>query len=405
MLPAAHRKGTDLPEENGFRHQRYSAAAPAAPYEIVCPSAPSPVDSPEFANTLRTAAEQFHRAGVAAIYLIHGTLAGTDAHGWTGQLQRFLPGLGRTLRQQQKRLVDSFVGEMGNYTRDFARRFETAINEPNQTAIPVRLFLWSSENNHIGRAHAAIRLIDELATLEFTSDQRLLLWGHSHAGNVLALMTNLLAGNQATRSQFFAATRDCPVKTDLGEDLRELSRRIADRLMQNEKSPLAASLDVVTLGTPIRYGWDANGCANLLHFVNHRSAHGLPDYQARVPQTFDEIRRASQGDYGDYIQQTFVAGTNFPPNLLNWRARRADRQLHKLLESEHRKRDLWERIKVGPRVAADGKTLLVDYAHGDPEGARQLAGHGVYTTLPWLPFHTEEIVKCFYSHTHPTASD
>lgn len=404
MLPRTER-GLALPKENGFRHQRYSSAVPAAPYEILRPGARSPVDSPKFGGALRTAAEQFRRAGVAAVYLIHGTLAGTDAHGWTGQLQRLLPGLGRKLRQQQKRLVDSVVGDVGNYTGDFARRFEAAINEPDQTAIPVRLFIWSSENNHIGRAHAAIRLIDELVTAEFTSAQRLLLCGHSHAGNVLALMTNLLAGNQATRSQFFAATRVCPVKTEVDEDLRELSRRIEDRLMRNEKSPLAASLDVVTFGTPIRYGWDTGGCANLLHFVNHRSAPGLPDYQACVPQTLDEIRRAAQGEYGDYIQQTFVAGTNFPPNLLNWRARRADRQLHKLLESEHRKRDLWERIKAGLRVAADGTTLLVDYAQGDPAGARQLAGHGVYTTLPWLPFHAQEIANRFYSHTHITAGE
>jgi hypothetical protein len=409
VLPVARGKENELPKKNCFRHQRYSAAVPDAPYEIVCPSAPPPVDSPEFADALRTAGERFRRAGVAAIYLIHGTFAGTGA--WTGQLQRLLPGLGRTLRQQEKRLVDSFVGEMGNYTGDFARRFEAAINEPSQTSnavqtsIPVRRFLWSSENNHIGRAHAAIRLIDELDTAEITPDQRLLLCGHSHAGNVLALMTNLLAGNQATRSQFLAAARGCPVKTDLDEDLRELSRRIEDRLMQDEKSPLAASLDVVTLGTPIRYGWDTNGCANLLHFMNHRPASGLPDYQARVPQTLEEFRRAAQGDFGDYVQQTFVAGTNLPPNFLNWRARRADRQLHKLLESEHQKRDLWERLNAGPRVAADGTTLLVDYAHGDPEGARQLAGHGVYTMLRWLPFHTQQIAKRFYSHAHPTASE
>ncbi len=389
-------KGTELPKDNGFRHQPYSAATPTAAYELLCPSAPPAVDSPEFRHALETTGAQLRRAGVAAVYLIHGTLAGTDAHGWTGQLQRVLPSLGLTLRRQQKRLVDSIVGEVGNYTGDFARRFEAAINESNEAKIPVRLFLWSSENNHIGRAHAAIRLIDELTTAKSEPDQRILICGHSHAGNVLALMTNVLAGNQAARARFFAAARGHSVQSELNEDLAELARRIEDQLIRNDKPPLAASLDLVTFGTPIRYGWDVDGYANLLHFVNHRPAAGLPEYQARVPQTFDEMRRAAQGDYGDYIQQTFVAGTDLLPNLLNWRARRADRELHQLLEPGHRKRDLWERIKVGPRVAADGTTLLVDYTHGDPQGARQLAGHGVYTTIRWLPFHAREIAARFY---------
>ncbi len=71
--------------------------------------------------------------------------------------------------------------------------------------IPVRLFNWSSENHHIGRADGAIRLLDELASLKLQPTQRVLLFGHSHAGNVFALMTNLLCGDRRAIRRFFAA--------------------------------------------------------------------------------------------------------------------------------------------------------------------------------------------------------
>ena len=60
--------------------------------------------------------------------------------------------------------------------------------------IKVDRFDWSSGNDHLARAEAAVKLFNRLADLPIDlATERLLLWGHSHAGNVFALLTNLLA--------------------------------------------------------------------------------------------------------------------------------------------------------------------------------------------------------------------
>jgi len=69
-------------------------------------------------------------------------------------------------------------------------------------------------------------------------------------------------------------------------------------------------LDVVTLGTPVRYGWDADGYGNLLHFIHHRPDDGLPDDRAPFLPSAEDILQAKQGDC---VQQLGIAGTNFTP--------------------------------------------------------------------------------------------
>jgi len=142
---------------------------------------------------------------VVAVYLVHGTFVGPDALGVLAELARVFPKASNAVRRLIKRAVNKITGEAGNYTRSYARLFESAINRPDQPGIPVHLFNWSSENHHIGRADGAVRLINELASLELKPGQRVLLWGHSHAGNVFALMTNLLAGHAEAVESFFKA--------------------------------------------------------------------------------------------------------------------------------------------------------------------------------------------------------
>lgn len=75
-------------------------------------------------------------------------------------------------------------------------------------------------------------------------------------------------------------------------------------------------LDVVTLGTPVRYGWDADGYGNLLHFIHHRPVDGLPDDRAPFLPSAEDILQAKQGDC---VQQLGIAGTNFTPPAWAWR--------------------------------------------------------------------------------------
>jgi len=334
------------------------------------------------------------RANVAAVYLAHGTFVGSDALGVLSELARVFPSASASVRQVIKRIVDKVAGEVGNYTPGFARCFEESIQQPGQPRIPVRLFNWSSENHHLGRADGAVRLINELVSRRFQPPQRVLLFGHSHAGNVFALMSNLLGADRQAVDRFFDAAAiyyrwpvvgcvDIPVWNRVRE------------LLAAETPPLAGvPLDMVTFGTPIRYGWDARGYAQLLHFIHHRPAEGLPEYRAPFPPKVEDIMAAADGDY---VQQLGIAGTNVMPSVFSWRAWMADSRLHRLLQDETGLSSAAERFKAGTIVPDEGTSLLVDY--GRPEGsiAEHLAGHAVYTRKEWLLFHAEEVARRFYA--------
>ncbi|MEX0714130.1 MAG: hypothetical protein WD278_17480 [Pirellulales bacterium] len=341
---------------------------------------------------MRSVGRAFRSAKVAAVYLVHGTFAGLDALGILAEVGRWYPAGREAIGRIAKRMIDTFTGDAGNYTTRYAESFEESLDADGQ-AIPVRLFHWSSENHHLGRADAAIRLIDELASLELSPGQRVLVWGHSHAGNVFALLTNLLSGDAETLERFFAATEiyyrwpfpgviDIPIWHRVRQLLTKDPQRLAGR-----------PLDLVTFGTPVRYGWDERGFDRLLHFVNHRPSPGQPEHLAVFPPKVEDVFQAAGGDY---VQQVGIAGTNAMPAVLAWRAWLADQRLNRLLQPGLSARDLLARLKLGVRVADKGTTLLVDY--GPPAGnlAQHLAGHAVYTRHEWLLFHAEQVARRFY---------
>jgi hypothetical protein len=282
------------------------------------------------------------------------------------------------------------------------------------------LFHWSSENCHIGRANAAVRLIDELHSLQLPPGKRVLLWGHSHAGNVFALMTNLLGGDREKIEAFFDAAEpfyrwplfhkiDLPVWTRVRERLLEgatrgvrpaAAARTADtavapegRAVAPEGDAVAPGVDIVTFGTPLRYGWDAAGCGRLLHVVYHHPAASCPEYRAPFPPKLPDVLAAVDGDY---VQQFGIAGTNIMPSSLTWRSCWADWRLNRLLQPGLRARDLLGRLRHGCRVPDAGTTLLVDYGPLPGHIAQHLAGHAVYTRLDWLAYHAALTVRWLY---------
>ena len=268
--------------------------------------------------------------------------------------------------------------------------------------IPVRLFNWSSQNNHLGRADGAVHLLDELARLaaDMPSEElsaakppRVVLWGHSHAGNVFALLTNLLGSDTASRDKFFTAARtfyrpwlcrdvDLPVWPHVRELLEE-----ADHPLRR------LALDVVTFGTPIRYGWDGDGYAKLLHFIHHRPCEGAAEYLG--PQSIEPLRLLGAVD-GDYVQQIGIAGSNLAPNLFAVRALMADWRLDRFLERDVAREGYLTRLALGTRVPDEGTTLLVDYDEIESGIHNHFAGHAVYTRRKWLPFHCRLVAECFY---------
>jgi len=382
-----------MPTQNQFRHQAYDSGPPAAAYEILRPALPQPIDSEQFQQNLRQAGQMYREAGVQAIYLMHGTFVGTDASGWIRKLRRIWPSAGTAIERSMKSFLNSWMADAGNYTLQYAERLAQLLSDETDSRIPVNLCVWSSENHHIGRADGAVRLLEEL--LSHPAGSRILVWAHSHGGNVLALVTNLIAADEETRSKFFDACRAyyCfPWTKHI--DLPGWKRVIEafDNAQDRQKID-SLILDIATFGTPIRYGWDCDGYDHLLHFVNHRPLPNQEPYVAMLPKTFDEVKQALGGDY---VQQFGVAGSNLPPGIFSWRAGRANRRLSELVQGQLAEKSITARLAIGRRVADEGTTLLVDYQDNGTPFATHLAGHAIYTRMPWMAFHALEIAKRFY---------
>jgi hypothetical protein len=206
-------------------------------------------------------------------------------------------------------------------------------------------------------------------------------------------MTNLLSGDRQSIERFFRAAETYYRWPLIGQTDVPVWDRVR-RLLGGAEPPLkGVALDIVTFGTPVRYGWDSGGYARLLHFIHHRPAVGLPEYLAPFPPKLDDLMTAARGDY---VQQLGIAGTNVMPSVLAWRAWMADQRLGRLLQREVPQSNTLERLKAGMIVPDEGTTLLIDY--GRPQGgiSEHLAGHAVYTRKAWLLFHAEQVAQQFY---------
>ena len=153
-------------------------------------------------------------------------------------------------------------------------------------------------------------------------------------------------------------------------------------------------LDIVTFGTPIRYGWNPARVRQPSALYppppSHRRAKSI---QPPIPLKLLRLRKALDGDY---IQQIGIAGTNFPPLPIAVRSLLADWRLDQLLEKNVPSESIIARLHHGARVPDEGTTLLTDYTEISPWLVRNIAGHGLYTRRKWLPFHCGEIAERFY---------
>ncbi len=341
-------------------------------------------------------ADAFGKHKVAAIYLAHGTYAGNDAFGVCCEIGRYIPALGQALRQASKKTVDTLSFGVGVYTEQYAAGLHKLLNSSAAgETISVQMFSWSGENHHLGRADGAIRLIDTLVAAKHPPGSRVLLWGHSHAGNMFALLTNLLGGDLKSRRKFFKATR-CYFHSPILQrvDLPAW-QRVEQLLLADDPVLPNVTIDIATFGTPIRYGWETASYGQLLHFVNHRPSEGVEEYLVEFPPEKDDIIAATTGDY---VQSFAIAGTDFMPNILCPRSLLANERLRRLLQPGMRKRDLLKRLQVGCRVAQEGHTLLVDYGPETVIPIKHIIGHAVYTRPEWMSFHAEQIAKQFYGN-------
>lgn len=381
-----------MPSKRHFDHHTYLNDPEQGRFEMVSDDVASPIEDPN-SQHVPEAAAMLRDAGVVEIILVHGTFAGNDTLGLMREFARFSPKTAGTLKRFGKRMFDQVAGEIGNYTDSYANRLAQMVNSTESTPITVTPFHWSGENHHLGRACGAIELLDQLQQRKWKTTDRVLIWGHSHGGNLLALLSNLLGGNANQREEFFAATHfhyQDPI-------LRRLALphwgRVKDRLLDRATQSTLPQLDVVCFGTPLRYRWNAEICQKLLHVVHHRPLITHAPAQGSVPKSIREVARARGGDY---VQQLGIGGTDFLHPIFAWRSWWCESRLRKLLAPGIRRRNLPRNLRRGQRVSLDGTTLLVDYPHTRNRWRRKLLGHGIYTRHEWLPFHLTEVTQRFY---------
>ncbi len=337
--------------------------------------------SPEWRAAMAAVGERFAAADVGAIVFVHGTFTGSDPLSAYSFVERALPSsigpqIARSLRQKTRRYVRRVLGDLGNFGTAYVRLFEEAIR-PRGARIPCTDFVWSSENHHVGRLEGALGLVRVLATHaelgghehagQHGRPRRLLVIGHSHAGQLFALVTQLLARSMATEAILdVARARDLDVAA-LETDLATLT------------APSSAggrtAIDFVTFGAPNRYAWATVPNVRALHVI------GVPPI-------------GSRGLEGDWIRRLAVEGSDFPP--LAGEDRRINEALSGSLgHAGFAPTRVAAALRAGVGLPSNGEVAFVEY------GERSLLstglGHGTYTRLDGMLFHARLVAERLYA--------
>ena len=334
--------------------------------------------------------------------MLHGTFAGVDATGLLRDLGRLAPAIERPLRLRQKAAIDHFLGDCGNYPPAYAQQLSAQLQALHQSErstpnLPSRVdrFLWSGENHDLGRCAAAIQLADWLLKEFQVESREIQLWGHSHGGNVLALLTNLLAADAATLRRLFRITHPFWEHLRASQTGLEPWHRIYQRLRTADRAIISQHLHLVTFGTPVVYGWDEAGYRTLIHFIY------VPQHDIEA-QTWDRIpgfEEIALGQAGDSVQRLAIAGTDIRPTWLQIHARLVNRRLARWWHPHGLRRRLKHRWKHQSRLHQSGLNVLVDYAI--PRDQQSLLNaHGVYTRKDFIDFHLTTIASLVEEELH-----
>ena len=421
-----------MPFENNFQHDELSRRNPGDRLIAADLTSGPPPDSPAWLEAMAQCGAKLALGGVKAIVFLHGAMHGTDLFGMqrldeAGGLKRGysrgvsgLDALLAAMRQgtngipplpggltpplanddSTKRLLDEQIGDAGNFTDANVERFRNAINKNLSQPILCLRWLWAAEHHHLGRAAAAVHCLDTLTQIceqhQFGKGQRILVQAHGQAGLVLALASNLLCPSQITgRPKLFGMLTSYAEQSNR-PDLAAVIARIVPGL-KTASLLKGVQIDVVTFGTPVRYGWDPSGIGCLLHIVNHRnlrtdgktwlSKMELPQITMEMPIAWG----------GDYVQELAVAGSDaMPPTEV---AKAANKAIWELVEPYDGFERWLECARRAVRFPTDGRCLLVDYkdSTGSTNPRDHYFGHAAYTRRDTMLFNTTELVRCLYS--------
>jgi len=421
-----------MPIENNFQHDELSRKNPGERITVreVTPTALS--ESAFGQDAMAALGKHLSNTGIRVTVLLHGSIMGTDVFGVQrldelGGLKRGysrgVAGLDALLALMRegtngisplpgglkppltnddatKKLLDEQIGDAGNFTNTYLELMRQSLNRSLDRPIHCIRELWSCEHHHLGRALAAVsmlgRLRDWIETYRLGQGDRILVQAHGQAGLVLALVSNLLSvASTGSRTRLFdllSASASQVDRPDIASTIQHVAPLLANGNILN-----GAILDVVTLGMPVRYGWDPSGLGKLLHIVNHRnlrtdgktwlSKMELPQITMEMPIAWG----------GDYIQELAVAGSDAVPTTDAGKA--ANKAVWEIVEPFDGFERWLECARRAVRIPSEGLGILADYkdSTGSANVRDHYYGHAVYTRLDMMLFNTTEIVRAFYS--------
>lgn len=323
----------------------------------------------EQSQSFQECARRLHRqfdSRFQSILFVHGTFAGNDPFGIIEAIpeNRFIPT--RVLKKFASKLVklghDRVLQDNGNFLPGYIGLWDDIL----LPAFGCKRFHWSSENHHLGRLQAAANLLREVLSLRELNPglRKMLLVGHSHAGQVFALFTQILFKPEVT-----SKLEDLDLVHFSSEELRVLKQM---------------DFSFVTLGAPVRYSFCLAQQGRLLHLINDRS-HIHP---------VDPTMGMFKSKQGDYIQTLGSHGSDF--KALTKRQREANRVLEELLLEGFNPAQLIDNLRTNRMVSPQGKTVLIDFADESStsiQGIKNLFGHGVYTRSEHLLFIIKKVLE------------
>jgi hypothetical protein len=422
-----------MPIENNFQHDELSRKNPGDRLNTAELTTGLSPDSPAWGDAMAQCGLQLSQAGVRVIVFLHGAIHGTDIFGMQrldelGGLKRGysrgvsgLDALLAAMRQETngipllpgglkpplsndhatKKLLDEQIGDAGNVTNACFSLFDQAVNRSATKPVVCIRTVWSSEHHHLGRAMAAVRLLNDLRTLceshNLSVGDRILMQAYGQAGLVLALASNLLCPSQITgRPKLLSLLRSYAEQSSQHDLVAAITR--VEPMLATASLLNGTSLDVVTFGTAVRYGWDPSGIGKLLHIVNHRNLRTDGKTwlaKMELPQITMEMPIAWGGDY---VQELAVAGSDAVP--MTEQAKAANKAIWEMVEPFDGFERWLECARRAVRFPSEGRCLLADYkdSTGSTNSRDHYYGHAAYTRRGAMLFNTFHIIDCLY---HP----
>ena len=333
-----------------------------------------------FRTEMEITAKVFHSVQLRALFLVHGTFVGDDPFG----ILRVIEGLAGSKAAQLRKTYRIFFeknkskiyGDMGNFTHEYLDDIRTGLGKKFHG----RLFSWSSSNHHHARVIATFELTISIAAYSQSNPNKaVLLMGHSHGGNLFALLTRFVNDPQC----FTQALGICQ-NYGAVPNVEKLHQAL--HILQ--KTPIYC----VTFGTPVRYPWKLGQNFRALHIINHR--------EQDSPKV--DIRHILRTTGGDYIQLLGNPGVDTPSRIE--RERNLNDQLGALLEGDTIKKSIREILLLQRRAHSQGDTILMDYHDSSrlPNFVATRLGHGIYTRTDYLLCHFK-LIRDWIStmETHP----